>query len=212
MKTDELIEMLGTNVEPVKSGHLRNTLLIALAAGASAAVCLMLAVLGAPVELLGRHVALKLVALTFTVGLVAAGSTFLVRAARPGKSGWRSLAVVGLLLVTIVSTGIAAPLFSHPTDWGELVFGPLWAACLFCIPLFALVPFAALIAALRSGAPTNLARTGAIAGLVAGAIGATAFALHHSGSSITFVALWYGGPIILCAMAGAALGPRLLRW
>jgi hypothetical protein len=49
-----------------------------------------------------------------------------------------------------------------------MVFGPQWAACLICIPLFAAVPFASLIWALRKGAPTNLTRTGAIAGLVAG--------------------------------------------
>src|SRR5258708_245791 len=33
MKTDELIDMLGTNIEPVRDGQLRNTLLIALAMG-----------------------------------------------------------------------------------------------------------------------------------------------------------------------------------
>jgi hypothetical protein len=43
VKTDELIKMLGTNLEPVKTGELRNTMLIALAiaAGAVAAICLV---------------------------------------------------------------------------------------------------------------------------------------------------------------------------
>ena len=27
-----------------------------------------------------------------------------------------------------------------------------------------------------------------------------------------FVALWYGGTIAFCTLAGALLGPRLLRW
>ena len=48
MKTDDLIDMLGTNVEPVKSGQLRNAFFIALAVGAVAAFCLMLATLGLP--------------------------------------------------------------------------------------------------------------------------------------------------------------------
>ena len=39
---DKLIEMLGTNLEPVKEGGLRNPLAIALAVGAVAAICLML--------------------------------------------------------------------------------------------------------------------------------------------------------------------------
>jgi len=61
-----------------------------------------------------------------------------------------------------------------------MIFGPQWAACLICIPLFAVAPFASLIWALRKGAPTNLMRTGAIAGLVAGALGAAVFAFHTS--------------------------------
>jgi hypothetical protein len=69
-----------------------------------------------------------------------------------------------------------------------------------------------LIWALRKGAPTNLMRTGAIAGLVAGALGAAVFAFHHPGGSIPFIALWYGGSILLCALVGAILGSRLLRW
>jgi hypothetical protein len=93
-----------------------------------------------------------------------------------------------------------------------MIFGPQWTACLICIPLFAIAPFAALVWALRKGAPTALAHTGAIAGLLAGALGAAIFAFHHPGSAIPFMILWYGGPIVLCALAGAILGPRLLRW
>jgi hypothetical protein len=93
-----------------------------------------------------------------------------------------------------------------------MIFGPQWTACLICIPLFAIAPFAALVWALRRGAPTGLARTGAIAGLLAGALGAAIFAFHSPGSAIPFMILWYGGPIVLCALAGAILGPRLLRW
>jgi len=64
----------------------------------------------------------------------------------------------------------------------------------------------------RQAAPTDLARAGALAGLVAGGVSATAYALHCTDDSLPFVALWYGGTIALCTIAGAALGPRLLRW
>jgi hypothetical protein len=213
MKSDELINILGTNVEPVKGEQVRNTLVIALAAGGIVAVCLMLAVLGLPTDVHGsEYIGLKVVALAFTLGLVAAGASFLVRAARPEEPGRRPLIVVGILSLTIVSAGIAALLLTHPAAWSAVVFGPQWAACLFCIPLFSLAPFASLIWALRKGAPTNLTLTGAMTGLVAGALGAAVFAFHHSGGSLPFIALWYGGPIALCALAGAVLGPRLLRW
>jgi hypothetical protein len=213
MKTDELIDMLGTNVEPVKGGQLRNTLLIALVVGGIAAVCLMLAALGLPADgLNGGSIGLKVVALAFTLGLVVAGASFLMRAGRPVEPGRRPLAIVGLLFLTIVSAGIAALLLARPTTWGGMIFVSQWAACLVCIPLFAIAPFASLIWALREGAPTNLTRTGAIAGLVAGSLSAAAFAFHHPGGSVPFIALWYGGSILLCALAGAVLGPRLLRW
>jgi len=90
--------------------------------------------------------------------------------------------------------------------------GTHWALCLYCIPLFAVIPFAVLIWALRQGAPTNLSRTGAIAGLVAGALGAAAYALHCPDDSIPFIAVWYGVSIAACAFVGAQIGPRLLRW
>lgn len=47
---------------------------------------------------------------------------------------------------------------------------------------------------------------------IAGAVGAGACALHQPGSSLPFVSLWYAVPILLCALLGALLGPRVLRW
>ncbi|SRR6266851_2134654 len=213
MKTDELINILGTNLDTVKGGQLRDTFLIALAVGGIAAICLMLAIFGVPTDAFGgEYFGLKIVAMAFTLGLVAAGTSFLVRAARPGEPGRTPLIVAALLFVVMLSAGIAALILSHPTAWSGMVFGPQWAACLVCIPLFAIAPFASFVWALRKGAPTNLAWTGATIGMVAGALGAAVFAFHHPGGSIPFIVLWYGGPIVLCALVGAILGPRLLRW
>jgi hypothetical protein len=213
MKTDELINMLGTNLEPVKGGQLRNTLIIALGVGAVAAFCLTLAIFGLPgAPPIGKHPGLKVLALVFTLGLVGAGASSLIKSARPGVSSGKLLIPVGLLFFCILAAGLLALPLAHPTAWGGMIFGPQWAACLVCIPLLAAAPFASLVWALRKGAPTNLMGTGALAGLVAGALGATVFAFHHSAGSVPFIAFWYGGPILLCAVVGAILGPRLLRW
>ena len=213
MKTDELINMLGTNLEPVKGGELRNALMIALAVGAAAASCVMLAILGWPTDALGGgNPGRKILTLAFALGLVSAGASFLIGSARPGEPGRKPLILIGVLFLALSSAGGVALVLAHPAAWSGMVFGPQWAACLICIPLFAVVPFASLIWALRKGAPTNLMRTGAIAGLVAGALGAAVFAFHHPGGSIPFIALWYGGSILLCALVGAILGSRLLRW
>jgi len=86
------------------------------------------------------------------------------------------------------------------------------ARCLVCITFFAAVPFAALIWALRQGAPTRLSLSGAIAGVTAGGLGAAAYALACTSDTIPFIAICYGAAIAICAFVGAQLGPRLLRW
>lgn len=69
--------------------------------------------------------------------------------------------------------------------------GEEWLECLFSIPIIAIVPFAISIWAVRKAAPTNLVRTGAIAGLLAGGVSAMAYSLHCTDDSLPFVAVWY---------------------
>ncbi len=213
MKTDVLIALLSSHVEPVKGDQLRGALAIALAVGVAAALCLLAAVFGMPVDPLGgTSVVLRASALAFLLALVAAGMSCLIRAARPGAAGHRSLVRIGALLTAILLVACVTLVLASPAPWRDMILGPQWATCLICIPAFAAVPFAALMWALRRGAPTNLALAGAAAGLVAGALGAAVLALHYHAGSVAFMALWFGGPIVLCALIGALLGSWLLRW
>ncbi|MDE2299455.1 MAG: DUF1109 family protein, partial [Burkholderiales bacterium] len=66
--------------------------------------------------------------------------------------------------------------------------------------------------AVRGLAPTRPRAAGLAAGLLAGAVGALGYALSCPEVSITFVAVWYSLGIALVGGAGAALGPRVLRW
>ncbi len=61
-------------------------------------------------------------------------------------------------------------------------------------------------------APTDLARTGAFVGLVAGCVSAIGYAVHCAVDTLPFFAFWYGATIALCTFAGWKLGPKLLRW
>jgi hypothetical protein len=160
----------------------------------------------------GEDVGLKVAGLALALSLVVVGARFLIKSAHPGETGRELLVVIGLLLAVIFSAGAIALVFASPSTWGGMVFGAQWAACFFCIPVFAALPFVTLVWALRKAAPTRLALTGAVVGLVAGALGAAVCAYHYPSSSIPFLAFWYGGPIVLCALVGALLGPRLLRW
>lgn len=212
MKTDRLIEMLSANLEPVQAGRFRRLLALALVVGGIAALCMMAtarlaSALENAVDL--GYLALKL---SFACSLIAIGSVFLLRSALPGRDGRKPYVLSFAPLLAIAAAGVAVLAFGRPAPWVEMLFGTQWATCLLCIPLYAVVPFAALIWALRQGAPTDPRSTGAIAGLVAGAIGAAAYAFQCPDDSIPFIAVWYGGVIALCALVGSLLGPHLLRW
>jgi hypothetical protein len=67
-------------------------------------------------------------------------------------------------------------------------------------------------ASFGQGAPTRPRFCGAIAGVVAGGLGAAAYALTCRTDTIPFIAVCYSAAIALCAFIAAQLGPRLLRW
>jgi hypothetical protein len=211
MKTEQLINLLSTNVEPVKGGQIRKALAFAIIAGGAAAFCVMLGTVGLRS---GPTFSLNFLAakLLFTLSLLGMGTLLLARLARPLQGGKKLSTLTFLPFLVIAITGAVALGFEKPMMWGRMLLGMNWVTCLLCIPLFAVVPFAALIWFLRKGAPTDLKRTGAIAGLVAGALGATAYAFHCPDDSIPFIAVWYGAMVASCASVGALLGPRLLRW
>lgn len=210
MKTDQLINILSTNLEPVKRGQVAKTLALALIVGGAAAFCVMLGTVGlrsGPAFSL-NFLVLKLL---FTLTLLGIGTVLLAKLARPtSRKKTSTLAFLPFLVIALA--GVVALGFENPMMWGRMLLGMNWVTCLMCIPLFAIVPFIALIWFLRKEAPTDLRRTGAIAGLVAGALGATAYAFHCPDDSVPFVAIWYGTMLGLCALVGALLGPRLLRW
>jgi len=213
MKTDDLVAMLSTNVEPVGRGLVVRTIAIAVAAGAALALAFVLVGLGVRADLTAtRATAFLLLKVAFALAVIGMAMRYLTKLARPGaERGMSPLAIAmpfaAIALLGAISLGIAPS--SH---WDRMVLGEEWLECLLSIPIIAIVPFAITIFALRRAAPTNLVRTGAVAGLAAGGISAMAYTLHCTDDSLPFVAVWYGGTIVLCTLAGAALGPRLLRW
>jgi hypothetical protein len=102
--------------------------------------------------------------------------------------------------------------FAPGYQWNGKIFGDQWLECVISIPLIAIVPFSVIVWAVRQMAPTDLTRTGAFVGLVAGCVSAIGYAIHCADDSVPFIALWYGGTIALCTFAGWKLGPKLLRW
>jgi hypothetical protein len=213
MKTDDLVSLLSTNLEPVDRRSVARTLYVALAAGSIVALGLALIGLGVRSDLMmARAVIFLVVKLSFAVAIVSLALAYLTRLARPGgerKAPYLLVALPFLAIVVFAAISLGLAPSSH---WDKMIVGDQWLECLLSIPIIAIVPFAATIWAVRRAAPTNLTRAGTFAGLIAGGVSATAYALHCTDDSLPFVAVWYGGTIALCTLAGTALGPRLLRW
>jgi hypothetical protein len=84
--------------------------------------------------------------------------------------------------------------------------------CLTTIFVLSLPATAALMAAMRSGAPRRPTLAGAAAGLGGGAIGAAVFALYCTNDSALFVAVWYVLGMLISGAIGAAVGASKLAW
>ncbi len=142
-----------------------------------------------------------------TLSLVVAGIILARRAALPDRRAPTALLLVPsvlLLAVGAVSDTSGLPLTGHSS-----------LSVLHCVTaiLLASVPALLLIlSVLRTGAPVRPGLTGGIAGLLAGALGASAYTIGCVNDGRTFVALWYSIAILIVTAAGAAIGRRVLAW
>jgi hypothetical protein len=213
MKTEDLISMLSTNVEVVDHRRVGRNIGMAVVAGAAVAVATVFFVLGPRADLttVGTFIP-SLLKVAFTVIILVPASIYLIRLTRPGGERSSSVALVALPFIAIMLLVVLSLGFAPGSHWKATILSDEWLECVISIPLIAIVPFAVIIWAVRQMAPTDLARTGAFAGLVAGCLSATGYALHCADDSVPFFALWYGGTIALCTFAGWQLGPKLLRW
>ncbi len=128
--------------------------------------------------------------------------------ANPGAWGW-ALLIAPILLIG----GVSAELLILPANaWTVKLIGTNARICLTVIPLLAIAPLAALLFALRRGAPSEPRLAGAVAGIAAGAMAATLYAFKCTDDSPLFVATWYTIAIGVIALAGSLIGERALRW
>ena len=213
MKTEELVALLAAGVAPVPGNTARRRFAVAMGWGVAGAVLLLLLALGLRpglAQAAGEFVFWMKPA--FAASLALASFVVAERLARPGARpglAWAALAtpVLAVWLVAAVVLANAAP-----AQRADLVFGATWKFCPFNIALISLPLLAAALWAMKGMAPTRLALAGASAGLLAGALGALVYALHCPESAAPFLAVWYVLGIAIPTLAGAALGPRVLRW
>ena len=150
--------------------------------------------------------------LAFTIGVVFAALPIVCDLSIPGRrlGLWSLLTAAPFAIIMILAL---RELAGVPTrEWSHHVGLASWLECLWQIPALAIPAFAILTIVVRRLAPTDLARTGACIGLVAGGIGAVGYVFHCDDDSIAFIATAYTLAIFEMTILGALLGPRLLRW
>jgi hypothetical protein len=136
----------------------------------------------------------------------------LVRLARPdAKPGALGLWLFAPLVM--LAFAVSVELAITPSgEWMTRLVGQNMRYCTTMIPMMAAPILAALIVAMRAGAPQHPAWTGALAGAAAAGIAAFLYASHCPDDSPLFVATWYPLATLVCAAAGALAGRRFLAW
>lgn len=147
---------------------------------------------------------------TLTLGLTA--TALVLRLARPGADS-RTPAIALLAAPALLAMAVLGEYLSvEPAARVMKLVGTTWASCLTFIPLLSAPILIGALVALRHGAPTRPALTGAVAGLLASGFGATIYAAYCVEDSAFFLATWYTLAMAIVAGVGALAGARWLRW
>lgn len=213
MKTESMIDVLSAHARPVPRHVTERRFAIAAMTGVTLAVVLMLMTSGVRPDIASAaRLPMFWVKLLFPASVAVAAMWMAARLSRPGaRVGVASIAVAAPFVVLWLMAAVAL-LNAEPAARVDLVLGTSWRTCVRDITLSALPAFVATFWAMRGLAPTRLALAGAAGGLMAGAIGAMVYALRCPEMGAPFLAVWYAAGMGVSAVAGALLGPRLLRW
>lgn len=212
MRTEELLNLLVADL-PSARPRFPRILVRWLLCGALLAALLFFAAIGVRPDL-GKAIADPRLWLKFDFALSLMLAS-LILARRSGEPGvpWGPWGYALLAAPALLAVGVALECASTPaSSWAVRLVGANAKYCLTLIPLLSAAPLACLLLALREGAPTSPGLAGALAGLLAGAVGAAFYATHCPDDSPLFLATWYPLAIGLVTFVGFVAGSRLLRW
>lgn len=213
MKTDELVTLLAKSASTVEPNATARRFTTALGRGLFGTTLAMAVGMGVRPDI-ADAVSLPMfwMKLAFPASIAIAAYYAATRLARPGMRLGRLPETLVFLLTVVWLLAIAVLLNAAPADRNNLIFGDTWLFCLVSVPLLSIPAFVAMLWAMKGLAPTRLALAGGAAGLLASAVSAAVYSLHCPEMAAPFLAIWYVLGMLIPAIAGAALGPRVLRW
>jgi hypothetical protein len=212
VNTDDFIAALSADAA-LKGPSLPRRLAFALALGAVVSLILFVAAIGPRADAAHAMRTMRYdLKFLDTLALLAPSFFLCLGLARPQTTPG---ALLGWLLapIAVLAAGVAVELATVPQDeWMAKLIGANALHCLTVVPLFSLPPLAALIWALREGAPSYPALTGALAGAASAGVAATLYASNCPDDSPLFVATWYPLATAFVMALGALAGRAWLRW
>lgn len=211
MKTEDLVGLLASGAGAAPRAAVARRVAPALAAAFLASVALSLAALGPVPSAMWSGAALW-TKLGYAASLALGCAWLTARLARPAAPILAASSGVVAVIAAMALIGVIALAGMPEVERPAYLLGRTAARCPWIILALSLPALIAMIWALRGLAPTRLHLTGLAAGLLAGAVGAAAYALSCDELSIAFIAVWYSLGIALSGALGSALGGRLLRW
>jgi hypothetical protein len=213
MKTDDLVDMLARGMTAPEPIHPSARITAAIAWGIAGAALGMALLLGVRKDLVEAAALSMFWVKVFLPGSLAVIAFYAVRRlAIPGLSSARALSLLGLPIALVSVLGLASYASATAGERSGLLWGDTWYLCLICVPLLSVPLLVALFRVLKELAPTRPMVTGAVAGLLAGAVSAAIYALHCPELAPPFIAVWYSLGMATTALAGAFAGHYLLRW
>jgi hypothetical protein len=212
MKTEDLINAIAEDAA-AKLPSVSVRMAVALATGGAVAVAFFAYSLGVRTDIASALQTWRFDAkLAATLLAFVAALWATVRLARPDTNLRQALAALLLPLPALAFTVGCELMVSPAGTWSTKAIGSNSRLCVTSILLMSVAPLAALLLASRVGAPRSPALAGAAAGLLAGGLAATLYAIHCPDDSPLFVALWYMPVVALITLGGAVIGRRALRW
>jgi hypothetical protein len=178
----------------------------------AAFICVIIVAKGLRADLISGHPAemfLIRAGILLLLGTASAHAVISMACPAVGKhsNGWQ-MALAGALLFPLSAMIVASSGDINPSI-SMMKFG---LECMMMSAIGALAIAIPMVIWLRRGAPTSLNRAGWLTGLASGGLAAFAYNLHCPFSDLAYTGLWYSLSVGVCALAGRAIVPRLIRW
>ena len=211
MKTDDLIRSLAQDSAPRMS--LAQALLYGFLPGVAVSLVFYSLAIGLRPHLFTLLPDWRILfKIAFPVAVFACAGPLALQLARP-RGDPRPLVLILIALLIVLAGAVLIELAVVPPDlWRVRLIGHNALVCMVLIPLMSAAPLVGTLIALHRGAPDNPGLARAVAGLFAGAFGASLYATHCPDDSPLFVATWYTLAVLVVMAVGALAGSRWLRW